>query len=169
MNKKVLILSISAIFVSIFIIIFIFCNDDSNNYEEIDVVIDTTHYGKVVFIFVKVDKLDSAEIVDTGKELRINYASPDPDEEYMPTSIIAYFYRMADTLSLTDSLVAILKINQPRIGLAQKNVCFIKNGYIYRGLSKKTEKKFYIIDTLSKGSFIVPRIGVKANEVFKNL
>ena len=169
MEKKILIVTFSVMAVVIISLVLIFNNGDSDYYEEIDVVIDTTHYGKVVFVFVQVDALDSAKIAATGKELRINYASPDPDEDYMPTSIIAYFYRMKDTLSLTDSLIAILKLNHPRIGQAQKNVSYIKRGYIYRGISKKTEKKFYIIDTLSKGSFIVPKVGVRANEVFKNI
>jgi hypothetical protein len=169
MNRKIIIISFSVLIGIVILLLFLFNSDEPCLYEEIDVVIDTTHYGKVVFIFVKVESLDSVKIADTGKELRLNYASPDPDEEYLPTSIIAYFYRLKDTLSLTDSLIAILKLDHPRIGEAQKNVSYIKNGYVYRGLSKKTEKKFYIIDTISRGSFIVPKIGVRANEVFKNI
>jgi len=169
MNNKLLIIAISMLIGIGVLLYFILDSDDSCLYEEIDVVIDTTHYGKVVFIFVRVENLDSSKIAKTGKELRLNYASPDPDEEYLATSIIAYFYRLRDTLSLSDSLIAILKLDHPRIDQAAKNVSYIKNGYVYRGLSKKTDKKFFIIDTLSRGSFIVPKLGVKANEVFKNI
>jgi hypothetical protein len=169
MNKRTIVI-VAVLIIALAILLFIIGhNIEDTFYEEIDVVIDTTRQGKVVFVFVEIEKIDSLKIAETGKELRLNYASPDPDEEYLPTSIIAYFYRIKDTLSLTDSLVSYLKLNHPKLGLAQKNVCYIKNGYIYRGLSKKTDKKFYIIDTLHKGSFIVPRKGIKANEVFKNL
>lgn len=169
MIKRTLFIAAIVIAVMLFIIIFFSVNNEQSECEEIDIVIDTTHYGKVVFVFVEVEEFDSSMIAKRGKNLRIDYASPDPYEEYIPTSIIAYFYRAKDTLTLTDSLIATLKLDHPKIEQAKRNVCYIKNGFIYRGLSKKTEKKFYIKDTLSRGSFIVPRKGVKANEVFKNI
>ena len=169
MKPKSIILIVLGLSCILILIYFSLNSDDKCNYKEIDIVIDTTHYGKVVFIFVEVEHLDTLKLAEVGKNLRIDYASPDPYEDYLPTSIIAYFYRSQDTLTLSDSLITTLRIDHPKISMAQKNVCYIKNGYIYRGLSKKTDNNYFIRDTLSKGSFIVPRKGIKANEVFKNL
>ncbi|MFC2130386.1 hypothetical protein ACFLSQ_03015 [Bacteroidota bacterium] len=132
-----------------------------------EVFADSTVNGKIYFGFVAVDKYDEEEMDEYGRNFLTKQVTLDVIRKDVPVIAVVHYYDLGDTVELTDELKANIKRNYPQMNEVQENLQCVKKGYIYTGFSKKIEGLNMPRDTLFETTVIIPRNGIKAQDVLK--
>lgn len=178
MNKKTLLYTLSGIIGLAAILYFVLGN--SYNYKILDEIYEESEGGNITFLFIHVDKLDSAKIYETGKKLfqeRVldrykddSKMSKDHWHEMMPPDVlIAYFYKQDDTTEVPAQMVDMLRRKYPRNDMVKYHLNMISDGYVYSGLYNPFTKRVGIDSLSPRTMLFVPKGGKIAKKLMDSM
>lgn len=164
-ERNVVIITVSLAIV-LAVIYFSFFNQNFK-YHIDEIFNDSTYEGKIVFAFVNVNKYDKEKMKTFGKNILEKNINIGVVRRDIPVIAVVHFYIASDTLNLTDKLK--LKIDKlyPNLSDSKSNLQFVPDGYIYTAVSKKVEGIKLPKDTLFQTEVILPKNGIKAQDIMK--
>ncbi len=167
MKERNVVISTVSIAIILAVIYFSLFNK-SFKYHIDEMFTDSTYEGKIVFAFVNVNNYDKEKMMDFGKHIldkNINIGVVRLD---IPVIAVVHFYIASDTMDLTDKLKNKIDKIYPKLRNSKSNLQFVKDGYIFTAVSKKVEGIDVPKDTLFKTEVILPKNGIKAQDIMKS-
>ena len=178
MTKKYLIIAVVAI-AAIGLLYLIFSKPFE--YNVLDEISEQSEAGNVLFLFVDVNDLDSnailkaskkllkERVIDLYKDIEIPNDIHHHHEEMGQHLLIAYFYRQGDTAAVPEAMKNVLKTKFPRNEIVKYQLNYISEGFMYTGLYSPFEKKVRIDSLSPKTMLFVPKEGILAKDIMKDL
>lgn len=143
-------------------------NCSSRKYEIVDYFIDTSDYGKMVFMFIETESTSEQYL----KYVAETIFSTHPDLQHSDSMLIvmvAHFFSRADTAVPPGEVIEKLKSDYPNTSGLEKRLDYIPAGYVYTAFSRQIPDLGLPQDSLFKTAVFVPKLGIKARDVLKKI
>lgn len=137
-------------------------------YDVIDYYVDSSGYGKMTFMFIKVNKYDRKNMSDLAKEINLNHESMKLNDTGRLKILVAHFYRSGDIAPLPMAMRTQLLKKYPEIRDVDRKLDYIPKGYVYSAFSRKVPGFKMPQDSLFSIPFVIPRQGVKIQDIMKH-
>lgn len=140
------------------------CSD--RNYEIIDSFIDTSDYGKMVFMFIETESRAEPYL----KYVAETIFSTHPDLQHNDSQLVvmvAHFFSRDDTVPPPQKVLDKLKLDYPHTKNLEKRLDYIPDGYVYTAFSHEVAGLDVPQDSLFQTAIFVPKFGIKARDVLK--
>lgn len=165
-ERNIVILSVSFAIVLMLIYSSVLNRDFQYHIDEI--FTDSTYEGKIVFAFVNVNKYDKEKMKQFGKDILNKNINIGVVRRDIPVITVVHFYIASDTMDLTEKLKKKIDKMYPNLNHSKSNLQFVKDGYIFTAVSKKVKGINVPKDTLFKTEVIIPKHGIKAQDIMKS-
>lgn len=150
--------------VILFALLSTFCS--GRKYEITDYFIDTSDYGKIVFMFVETSSKNEKYLQFAAETIFSTH--PDLEEkDSMLVVLIVHFFSRESAEEPPNEVIAKLRADYPHAKDLEARLDYIPDGFVYTAFSREVPGLDVPQDSLFQLPIFVPKLGIKARDVLK--